>query len=252
MNRFELAENTLSKSAPSRVIYATASVGRPDGGVPVIQRSDAAGGLITGGGPNKCGGVEECLGNDRHGVGVLGPGPSHGRPAPGGPTTRDVVLARHHGRARGHRGRGAASGRGARPAGRSGRCGLDPLEATPGPAPHRRGSGLPARRTAGRRARHAEPATYLGVLRVDMAELEAQACASYWSVPMSSAAMLCAPLAVARLIALTAARRAAATPAPAVRGPAATAGSGAHENARPGGRKPPGRAFSRLTGPAFS
>jgi len=43
--------------------------------------------------------------------------------------------------------------------------------------------------------------TYLGVPKVDTVELNPQAWSSYWSVPMSSAAMLCAPLAVARLIA---------------------------------------------------
>jgi hypothetical protein len=43
--------------------------------------------------------------------------------------------------------------------------------------------------------------TYLGVPRVDAVEFDPQAAASYWSVPMSSAAMLCTPLNVARLIA---------------------------------------------------
>jgi hypothetical protein len=43
--------------------------------------------------------------------------------------------------------------------------------------------------------------TYLGVPKVDAAEPNPAARASYWSVPMSSAAMLCQPLAVARLIA---------------------------------------------------
>jgi hypothetical protein len=43
--------------------------------------------------------------------------------------------------------------------------------------------------------------TYLGVPRVDAVEFAPQTSASYWSVPMSSAAVLCAPLAVARLIA---------------------------------------------------
>ncbi|QFQ98578.1 hypothetical protein F9278_23150 [Streptomyces phaeolivaceus] len=43
--------------------------------------------------------------------------------------------------------------------------------------------------------------TYLGVPRVDAVEFDPQACASYWSVPMSSAATLCTPLNVARLIA---------------------------------------------------
>lgn len=212
MNRFELAENTLSKSAPSRVIYATASVGRPDGGVPVIRRSDTACGLITGGGPNKCGGVEECLGNDRHGLAVLGPGPCHGRPAPGGRLPpRDVVLARHHGRARGHRGSGAASGQGVGPAGRSGRCVLVHISGDRRLATEQwLLSALPA-------SSH------------DRARIEWQEHGGGAATP-----------------------RAAATPAPAVQGPAATAGSGAHENARPGGRKPPGRAFSRSTGPAFS
>lgn len=42
---------------------------------------------------------------------------------------------------------------------------------------------------------------YLGVPRVDAVEFDPQTCASYWSVPMSSAAMLCTPLSVARLIA---------------------------------------------------
>lgn len=45
---------------------------------------------------------------------------------------------------------------------------------------------------------------YMGVPRVDAVELNPQACASYWSVPMSSLAMLCEPLAVARLIAAAA------------------------------------------------
>lgn len=43
--------------------------------------------------------------------------------------------------------------------------------------------------------------TILGVPRVDTTEFDAQVYASYWSVPMSSAAMLCAPLHLARLIA---------------------------------------------------
>jgi hypothetical protein len=43
--------------------------------------------------------------------------------------------------------------------------------------------------------------TYLGVPRVDAVDLNPRAWSSYWSVPMSSAAMLCAPLTVARLIA---------------------------------------------------
>lgn len=43
--------------------------------------------------------------------------------------------------------------------------------------------------------------TYLGVPRVDLTEFDPQGCVSFWSVPMKSAARLCAPLAVARLIA---------------------------------------------------
>lgn len=43
--------------------------------------------------------------------------------------------------------------------------------------------------------------TYLGVPRVDAVEFNECVCVSYWSVPMSSAAILCQPLAVARLIA---------------------------------------------------
>jgi hypothetical protein len=43
--------------------------------------------------------------------------------------------------------------------------------------------------------------TYLGVPRVNAVELDPRTHASYWSVPMSSAAMLCGPLTVARLIA---------------------------------------------------
>ncbi|MEU6505103.1 hypothetical protein [Streptomyces sp. NPDC046942] len=43
--------------------------------------------------------------------------------------------------------------------------------------------------------------TYLGVPRVDLTEFDPQGCVSYWSVPMESAAVLCAPLAAARLIA---------------------------------------------------
>jgi hypothetical protein len=43
--------------------------------------------------------------------------------------------------------------------------------------------------------------TYLGVPRVDIDQFDPQACVSYWSVPMSSAALLCDPLDVARLIA---------------------------------------------------
>ncbi|KPC86242.1 hypothetical protein ADL35_12195 [Streptomyces sp. NRRL WC-3753] len=42
---------------------------------------------------------------------------------------------------------------------------------------------------------------YLGVPRVDLVRFDRRTRASYWSVPMSSAAMLCAPLAVARFIA---------------------------------------------------
>lgn len=42
---------------------------------------------------------------------------------------------------------------------------------------------------------------YLGVPRVDMRTYDQRTRASYWSVPMASAATLCAPLAVARLIA---------------------------------------------------
>ncbi|MGI5196596.1 hypothetical protein ACQEVY_23590 [Streptomyces sp. CA-288835] len=43
---------------------------------------------------------------------------------------------------------------------------------------------------------------YLGVPRLQAAELNPEAWASYWSVPMPSAAVLCQPLAVARLIAV--------------------------------------------------
>ncbi|MEU1306370.1 hypothetical protein [Streptomyces shenzhenensis] len=43
--------------------------------------------------------------------------------------------------------------------------------------------------------------TYLGVPRVTATRLEAQARVSYWSAPIASASLLCAPLAVARLIA---------------------------------------------------
>lgn len=43
--------------------------------------------------------------------------------------------------------------------------------------------------------------TYLGVPPVHLVEFDKEACVSYWSVPMQSPAMLCAPLAVARLIA---------------------------------------------------
>ncbi|MFD5251347.1 hypothetical protein ACFWM5_00690 [Streptomyces bobili] len=45
--------------------------------------------------------------------------------------------------------------------------------------------------------------SYLGVPRLDVTERDS-AVASYWSVPMSSAATLCAPLTVARLIAAAA------------------------------------------------
>ncbi|MFF5004702.1 hypothetical protein ACFY3G_17950 [Streptomyces phaeochromogenes] len=43
--------------------------------------------------------------------------------------------------------------------------------------------------------------TFLGVPRMDAVEMDPRTSASYWSVPMSSAAMLCQPLNVARLIA---------------------------------------------------
>ncbi|MBZ6175612.1 hypothetical protein KVH24_23035 [Streptomyces olivaceus] len=44
--------------------------------------------------------------------------------------------------------------------------------------------------------------TYLGVPRVDLVAYEPRSrTSSYWAVPMQSAAMLCAPLSVARLIA---------------------------------------------------
>jgi len=43
--------------------------------------------------------------------------------------------------------------------------------------------------------------TYLGVPRVDAVDLNPETWASYWSVPMPSAAELCFPLTVARLIA---------------------------------------------------
>ncbi|MGI5438349.1 hypothetical protein ACQEV4_13290 [Streptomyces shenzhenensis] len=43
--------------------------------------------------------------------------------------------------------------------------------------------------------------TYLGVPRVTATRLEAQARVSYWAVPIASAALMCAPLTVARLIA---------------------------------------------------
>ncbi|WP_309142003.1 hypothetical protein [Streptomyces griseicoloratus] len=42
--------------------------------------------------------------------------------------------------------------------------------------------------------------TYLGVPRLDIADCPEHATASYWSVPMPSAATLCPPLSVARLI----------------------------------------------------
>ncbi|MFF8980162.1 hypothetical protein ACF08A_25540 [Streptomyces cellulosae] len=42
---------------------------------------------------------------------------------------------------------------------------------------------------------------YLGVPRLDLTALDPDTYASYWSVPMASAASLCAPLGVARLIA---------------------------------------------------
>ncbi|MEW2262484.1 hypothetical protein [Streptomyces sp. NPDC047868] len=42
---------------------------------------------------------------------------------------------------------------------------------------------------------------YLGVPRLDMADYPEKGTRSYWSVPMESAAVLCKPLAVARLIA---------------------------------------------------
>ncbi|MBQ1096351.1 hypothetical protein KBY55_09665 [Streptomyces sp. b94] len=43
--------------------------------------------------------------------------------------------------------------------------------------------------------------TYLGVPRVDLTTFDRRTFASYWAVPMPSLATLCAPLAVARLIA---------------------------------------------------
>jgi hypothetical protein len=43
--------------------------------------------------------------------------------------------------------------------------------------------------------------TYLGVPRLDATEFKGYATSSYWSVPMPSAAVLCRPLLVARLIA---------------------------------------------------
>ena len=42
--------------------------------------------------------------------------------------------------------------------------------------------------------------SHLVVPRLDITECDTQACVSYWSVSMSSAAMLCNPLTVARLI----------------------------------------------------
>lgn len=42
---------------------------------------------------------------------------------------------------------------------------------------------------------------YLGVPRLDVEELDPEAWMSYWSVPIPSAGELCAPLAVARLLA---------------------------------------------------
>lgn len=47
---------------------------------------------------------------------------------------------------------------------------------------------------------------YLGVPRVDAVVMDSQVRASYWAVPMSSAAVLCEPLAVARLLAAAARR----------------------------------------------
>lgn len=44
--------------------------------------------------------------------------------------------------------------------------------------------------------------TYLGVPRLDAVGLDSRAWASYWSVPMSSAAELCSPEAVAQLVVL--------------------------------------------------
>ncbi|NEB00640.1 hypothetical protein [Streptomyces sp. SID13726] len=52
---------------------------------------------------------------------------------------------------------------------------------------------------------------FLGVPRVDAEVLDTRTQASYWAVPMPSAAMLCEPLAVARLLA-AAARRLGAEP----------------------------------------
>jgi hypothetical protein len=43
--------------------------------------------------------------------------------------------------------------------------------------------------------------TYLGVPRVDIVEFDPHTFVSYWAVPMPSAAVLCTPLKVARLIA---------------------------------------------------
>lgn len=42
---------------------------------------------------------------------------------------------------------------------------------------------------------------FLGVPKVDVVEFDQRSCVSYWSVPMASAATLCHPLHVARLIA---------------------------------------------------
>lgn len=50
--------------------------------------------------------------------------------------------------------------------------------------------------------------TYLGVPRLDAVGLNAQAWASYWSVPMSSAADLCSPEAVSQLVVLASFRAA--------------------------------------------
>ncbi|MDQ0990539.1 hypothetical protein [Streptomyces sp. V3I7] len=45
-------------------------------------------------------------------------------------------------------------------------------------------------------------ATYLGVPRLNETDFDPSSCHSYWSVPMRSAAELCAPLRVARLLAV--------------------------------------------------
>ncbi|MGW4023815.1 hypothetical protein [Streptomyces sp. NPDC005009] len=50
--------------------------------------------------------------------------------------------------------------------------------------------------------------TYLGVPRLDVVDQPAYGSGSYWAVPMPSAAALCAPLSVARLIAAGAHRTA--------------------------------------------